>query len=508
MKKMLRFVGIAALAAVIGFGFASCEGPAGLTGGTGPGGGQGEEGIQGPPGSILSPAANLSLGGAGTVDPSLGLYRIDLGNVAHAELGDDGFYHIITLSNTGLVTKSFDALGLDLDHFDVDWAHDDVQGPVVVLSLLANPALAGFDLLPGETVRIRLLPRPEHFANNSRGTEEIAITGSYMGRRFSRTVAITLTAGVYAEELERLIEYAEARFAPVVETPLTPEDLALLPRGTLHATEAEKEAFQGAIDYAAEELYDVMEEFGNAATRQDAIAGQSAVSALYSGLNAAIYSFFEHVVSIVPFPNVPGDWAIYSAPEPRMGATITVTPPTTDGVPAIASLTFQWQRQAGGTGSWHYIPGANALSLQLRSPVTTGDNVRLAIGGHADYQNIATDYVEVLEPLAAVEPSVALAGGNAVEVDPADATDGHEDVTLTVSAENLESVTEITAAMFGDLPTGVTIVSGLPITVTDGDATGSVVFRFAHNRAVGAAVITLTVATGIYDTHTVTVSHL
>jgi len=37
MKKMLRFVGIAALAAVIGFGFASCEGPAGLTGTGSPG---------------------------------------------------------------------------------------------------------------------------------------------------------------------------------------------------------------------------------------------------------------------------------------------------------------------------------------------------------------------------------------------------------------------------------------------------------------------------------------
>jgi hypothetical protein len=66
---------------------------------------------------------------------------------------------------------------------------------------------------------------------------------------------------------------------------------------------------------------------------------------------------------------------------PKMGEELTAGALT----PEEATVTYQWQRQAGGEGSWTDIEGATTDTYTVAEPVGAGDEVRVAAEGTGNY---------------------------------------------------------------------------------------------------------------------------
>ena len=377
MKKMLRFVGIAALAAVIGFGFASCEGPAGLTGTAGAGGQPGD------PGEDFRPAAGLSISGAARTDV-VGVYEfVYPHNLAIGEV----FYHIITLQNNSPVDK--DIVSVTSTDFIVTRAADEVGGPILV-PLSVAPFV---ELEQGGFARIRLTPLTGAFGDNATNTGTVTITGYYGGRSFTKTIEITLTVGVDVGVLERRRDFADALLAEIAAEPTATTSRA---PGGYYVDPALRAALVLARDAVPGQLAAVNTDHGNATTRVAAADGQLVVTGHVNTLNAAITAV-ELGRNREPFPPMLGTWTIATTPAPALGNAITVTIPSGEGIPTTG-FTYQWQRQVGSV--WVYIPGASARSFTLLyGAVRVGDNVRAVIG-HPAHRATFTNAVVVTAPAA------------------------------------------------------------------------------------------------------------
>jgi len=392
MKKMLRFVGIAALAAVIGFGFASCEGPAGLTGTAGGTGGRGNDG------AVIGPATYLSVGGANLVD---GVYvviapdEIAIGEVGH------GFYETITLTST--VAKVIESIDFN---------------PAQVAVALVGPAFQAHSIAGGNlpinvgpgvpSVQLRLTPQAGFFANNARTSADITIRGSYGTVEFARTVRLELVVGVDKALLVERIAYAEARLA---ETFLqVPE--AERAHGRFYATDAVRTRLQNAITAAGTNLGDARTAHGNAETRAAVVTGNNAVNGFINTLNLEI-STLTTARGLAHSVDMPVTWAITGTtagalrPIGPTPLTLTSTPVATGVEPP--GVAFQWQRRADEGSDWVDIPGATGNTFILSyGRVRNGEHVRAVI----THANFATRYTSHIVVGAAAAPAIALSPGS------------------------------------------------------------------------------------------------
>ena len=89
----------------------------------------------------------------------------------------------------------------------------------------------------------------------------------------------------------------------------------------------------------------------------------------------------SNAVTIVA-TQVTGIGAIAGTPE--LGEELTAGALTPEG----ATVTYQWQRQAGGEGSWTDIEGATVGTYTVAEPVGAGDEVRVAAEGTGNYTGI------------------------------------------------------------------------------------------------------------------------
>jgi len=197
MKKMLKSFGIAAVVAVIGFGFASCEGPAGSPGG------RGTAGLT-PPRSGDGFVVTL-----GDEDCSLeagaffGLFSYDLGNASAAEFNltsgaardtfVQGFSRTLTLENNSDYAK-FITVSTPFG-FDVTLEGSNIIQPVV--------------MEPGDTLEVTFMPTDTILGYPTmRLNTTLIITGEYARGRFERRIDLTFTMGVYADDLEAALHEA------------------------------------------------------------------------------------------------------------------------------------------------------------------------------------------------------------------------------------------------------------------------------------------------------------
>jgi len=455
MKKMLRFVGIAALTAVIGFGFASCDTGAGLTGERGPQGGQG----------LPEPAAPVPGAGLSLVGTTLraGISIVDYApNVAYTELGY--FYSTITLQNTSTVRKYIDDIDYNLAQVSVVR----VEAPVVVALSFTSIALE-----PGESVQFRIIPQAAHFTNNASNYADITIEGSYGAVTFERIVRLELTVGVDKSALEALIADAEGL---LLATRVLPALAADRQHGYFYATQDAIDDLEDALEDAEEGLDDVIYYHNDAETRAEVLAGNAAVTALIGPLQLAIGTF-ERLRGNAHSVPMPGTFAISGAATRAIGSELVVTRENTT-VPPIGEITFQWQRRVGGTGDWVIIPGAPVTYTftPTYGMVRPNDHVR-AVASHINHASATTNHVAMLAPAAPATVLNAISDQNVLV---------GQAVTVAVTGTNL-GTGNFTGALTGDIA-GITVTGAFT-------ATGeNMVLTVAGDATTGTRALTLTIA--------------
>ena len=236
MKKMLRFVGIAALAAVIGFGFASCEA------GTGSPGARGDLGPQGP---AINPSFTLSLVPYLTLDtvsllPPNRVYDLDFGVIPSNAAASvvEGRTRAITITNSGNVALGF-RVPLVGSHFAVTTAEaDDTDNGNLVFNLEAGIS---------RTIVIAPVPTLMDLTSN-RGlyAGTISITGGTLGISLVSDVNAEIVIGVDARALDAAIEVAEYYYANTVAS----ADGEGIETGYYWATSTQLGDFRAAINAA------------------------------------------------------------------------------------------------------------------------------------------------------------------------------------------------------------------------------------------------------------------
>jgi len=177
MKKTLRFLGITAIAAIIGFGFASCEVP--------------QAGLDGSPGRNAVAGENLVLGGA-AFDANLGRYVLSLGSfeLDYEDLDEVG--RTITVRNAGDVFM-YVTVEVAGDYFDYEVVNYAWQNFTPLATRDER-----FDLAPGASFEIRIFPYEgllNHQEDGHVGThfDIIRINGTYGRGTFERTIRVGLT---------------------------------------------------------------------------------------------------------------------------------------------------------------------------------------------------------------------------------------------------------------------------------------------------------------------------
>jgi len=274
MKKMLKTFGIAAVVAVIGFGFASCEGPAGNPGGPGAAG-------LTPPRSGQNFVVTL-----GDEDCSLevgaffGLFSYDLGNASAAAFGltsgeardafIQGFSRTLTLENRSDYAK-FITVGTPYG-FDV-W----IEGINTLTPVME----------PGDTLEVTFAPNTATLGTATyRFTPTLIISGDYARGRFERRIDLTFTMGVYADDLVAAIREADIM---LLATPEAANGEAI-PASAWFVTEAApRNALTSAIGIANTALTDAL---GTPpATNALTVNAQNAANAAVGALETAMGTF-------------------------------------------------------------------------------------------------------------------------------------------------------------------------------------------------------------------------
>jgi len=393
MKKMLRIVGIIALAAIIGFGFASCDTGTALQGD------RGAAGNPGTPGGVFSAASDFIVRSVGTSSNVAGVSEYTYSsNLAIGET----FYLIVELENDGTVDK---VISVESSDFSITRAHDNVAG----IALSAGPLSATLE--PDDVVRVRLTPLGATFGDNETNTGSVTVTGTYGNNRiFERNIEITLTVGVGLDALEDWRDRATDLINTTTPNPANLDDRTF---GRYYATPGAVDGLIAARDLATSRLTAVNAAYGNATTRVTANAGQARVNPYVDAIRNAVEGF-NRGHRDRPAITATG-WTVVVAGDAsadiRLGETLEVVLPPT-GAPSLAGLSFQWQRQEGGT--WRYIPEATGqqLSLAAYGVVNVGQSVR-AVVSHAEFSGTANTATVIVQGRAVspITGAITIHGG-------------------------------------------------------------------------------------------------
>jgi len=418
MKKTLRLLGITAIAAIIGFGFASCEGPAGLQG---PGGGTGAAAL-----------VRVAVGGNAAASDYAGdaSYLINFGStLAPAELAVN---RDLTITNTGNVTLPL----------------------TVTFSGYFEVEDEPFTLAPGASHTI-VVTRPTVIDTATAQSYQSIITLSSTVNGFDDIeIMARLWVGPDVSVLLARVDDADDLFYDTYGVAVATEVTAI-PAGVWFATNAQRDALMTAANTA----------YGVAAGRTPATP-QATVNTAVENIETAITTFrgqrqlgTQGVIAVTP--TAPTAWAITPLATPTSG---TVNLATTTG-----TATFSVPPTLTTAGVTSAAPATATAAVAEGVLTITGvaagtTTVTVALANHQSFT------ITVVVPGVA-GPVVGIAA-TPTSVNVNSDTEVTATVTFTITGSNLPAaVTTIAPAdvTITLLDTTVTTPNFTPMTVTDGN---------------------------------------